>query len=188
METLFEIIKKRSTPGTIIVDMNNRLVYFNQEALEMIPELQKISKGKKKQNIPKPISNLCKELKESRRRKGSDQKVNVSHKLLNNKAHFPYSMRAFFMGGMGDKNPTHIMVLLEKIIQKHEINLEKAQKEFKISKRELEVVQLICEGLANKEISEKLFISEYTVKDHIKNILRKMGVTSRSQIISSLKE
>ncbi len=78
------------------------------------------------------------------------------------------------------------MVLLEKIIPKHEINIEIVQKEFKISKRELEVVRLICEGLANKEISEKLFISEYTVKDHIKNILRKMGVASRSQIISFL--
>jgi len=188
METLFEIIKKRSTPGTIILDMNNRLLYFNEEALEMIPELQTISKRRKEQNIPKAISNLCKELKESRRIGGSDQRVNVSHKVLKNKSLFPFSMRAFFMGGTGDKNPTHIMVLLEKIIEKHEINFEKVQKEFKISKRELEVVRLICEGLANKEISEKLFISEYTVKDHIKNILRKMGVTSRSQIISSLKE
>ena len=186
METLFEIIKKRSTPGTIILDMNNRLLYFNEEALEMIPELQRISKGGKQQNIPKAISDLCKELKESRRRKGSDQSVKVSYNLLKSKSLFPFSMRAFFMGGRGDKNPTHIMVLLEKIIQKHEINLEKVQKEFKISKRELEVVQLICEGLANKDISEKLFISEYTVKDHIKNILRKMGFTSRSQLISSL--
>jgi DNA-binding NarL/FixJ family response regulator len=167
--------------------MNNRLVYFNEEALEMVPELQAISKRGKQKNIPKAISNLCKELKESRRRKGPDQRVNVSHNILKSKSLSPYSMRAFFMGGRGDKNPTHIMVLLEKIIQKHEINLEKVQKEFKISKRELEVVQLICEGLANKQISEKLFISEYTVKDHIKNILRKMGVTSRSQIISSLK-
>lgn len=188
METLFEIIKKRSTPGTIIIDMNNRLVYFNEEALEMVPELQTVSKGRKRQNIPKEIYNLCKELKESRRIRSSDQSVNVTHKLLKSKSLYPISMRAFFMGGMGDKNPTHIMVLLEKIIQKHEINLEKVQKEFKISKRELEVVRLICEGLANKDISEKLFISEYTVKDHIKNILRKMGVTSRSQIISSLKE
>jgi DNA-binding NarL/FixJ family response regulator len=168
--------------------MNNRLVYFNEEALEMVPELQTISKGGKKQNIPKAISNLCKELKESRRIGGPDQKMKVSHNLLKSKTLSPYSMRAFFMGGMKDKNPTHIMVLLERIIEKHEIDFEKVQKEFKISRRELEVVRLICAGLANKEISEKLFISEYTVKDHIKNILRKMGFTSRSQIISSLKQ
>ena len=128
METLFDIIKKRSTPGTIILDMNNRLLYFNEEALEMIPELQTISKGGKQKNIPKAISNLCKELKESRRRKGSDQGVNVSHKILKSKTLFPFSMRAFFMGGRGDKNPTHIMVLLEKIIQRHEIDFEKVQK------------------------------------------------------------
>ncbi|MFB3885029.1 MAG: LuxR C-terminal-related transcriptional regulator [Thermodesulfobacteriota bacterium] len=172
----------------MIFDMHNRLLYFNEEAVEMIPELQTIPKRGKQQNIPKAIFNLCKELKENRRTKGPDQKMNVSHNILKGQSLLQFSMRAFFIGGMKDRNPTHIMVLLEKIIPKHEINLEIIQKEFNISKREVEVVKLICEGLANKEISEKLFISEYTVKDHIKNILRKMGVTSRSQIISSLKQ
>jgi DNA-binding NarL/FixJ family response regulator len=79
------------------------------------------------------------------------------------------------------------MVLIQKIIAKHNIDYEKAQKEFKLSERELEVVRFICEGLSNKEISGKLFITEYTVKDHMKKIMRKMGLTSRSQIISFLK-
>ena len=86
METLFEIIKKRSTPGTIILNMNNRLLYFNEEALEMIPELQTISKGRKQQNIPKALFNVCKELKESRKIRSSDQKVNVSRKVLKSKS------------------------------------------------------------------------------------------------------
>ncbi|MBM4136140.1 MAG: response regulator transcription factor [Nitrospira sp.] len=79
------------------------------------------------------------------------------------------------------------MVLLEKIIGKHQTDFKKAQKDFGLTKRETEVMCLLCEGYSNKNISDELFIGEYTVKDHIKNIMRKMNVTSRSGIIAGLK-
>ena len=41
-----------------------------------------------------------------------------------------------------------------------------------LSARELEVLQLVAKGLSNREISENLFISEHTVKSHLKNILK----------------
>ena len=96
-------------------------------------------------------------------------------------------MRAFFIHHPLEKKPTHIMITIEKIIKGHDFDLEKARSEFGLSKREIEVLSLICKGLANKEISKQLFISEYTVKDHTKKILKKIGVSSRNQIISSLK-
>jgi DNA-binding NarL/FixJ family response regulator len=49
------------------------------------------------------------------------------------------------------------------------------------------VVALVANGLANKEIGSKLFVSEHTMKDHIKNIMRKMSASSRSEIIAILK-
>ncbi|MEG4272407.1 MULTISPECIES: response regulator transcription factor [unclassified Microcoleus] len=57
-----------------------------------------------------------------------------------------------------------------------------------LSDRELEVIRLIVAGKSNSEISEVLHISESTVKFHINNILRKMGVSDRTQAaISALK-
>ena len=50
-----------------------------------------------------------------------------------------------------------------------------------LTKRELEVLQKIVSGLIDKEIAENLHISEHTVRSHIKNIYRKMGVSSRAQ-------
>ena len=79
------------------------------------------------------------------------------------------------------------MITIEKIIKGHDFDFEKARSEFGLSKREMEVLGLICKGLPNKEISKRLFISEYTVKDHAKKIFRKIGVNSRNQLISSLK-
>ena len=53
---------------------------------------------------------------------------------------------------------------------------------YNISKRELDVIQLICEGKTNKEIADKLFISIDTVKDHNSRIFQKTGVTNRTQL------
>ncbi len=51
-----------------------------------------------------------------------------------------------------------------------------------LAKRELEVAQLVAEGLSNKQIGVRLFISEATVASHIRHIMDKLGVNSRSQI------
>ena len=51
-----------------------------------------------------------------------------------------------------------------------------------LAKRELEVAGLVAEGLSNKQIGVRLFISEATVASHIRHIMDKFGVNSRSQI------
>ncbi len=47
-----------------------------------------------------------------------------------------------------------------------------------------EIVILVAEGLSNKEISQKLYISEVTVKTHIRNVFKKVGVNSRYQLLN----
>lgn len=51
-----------------------------------------------------------------------------------------------------------------------------------ISKREKEIIALICQGKTNKQIGEELFISPLTVRDHTSNIFKKTGVSSRAQL------
>lgn len=51
-----------------------------------------------------------------------------------------------------------------------------------LSKREMEIVQLIAEGVTNKEIAEKLIITENTVKVHVKRILKKLELRNRQQL------
>ena len=50
-----------------------------------------------------------------------------------------------------------------------------------LTKREVEVLKLLTEGLFNKEIAYKLLISEKTVKNHVSNIFKKIGVFDRTQ-------
>lgn len=53
----------------------------------------------------------------------------------------------------------------------------------KLSNREVEVARLICEGMSNKIIAERLFISEKTVKTHVSNILVKLDLRDRMQLV-----
>ena len=57
-----------------------------------------------------------------------------------------------------------------------------------LTKRELEVSDLVADGLSNPEIAERLFISVRTAQGHVENILRKLGFTSRAKIAAWVTE
>ncbi|MBC7864726.1 MAG: response regulator transcription factor [Bacteroidia bacterium] len=54
---------------------------------------------------------------------------------------------------------------------------------FGITEREMEIVQLISEGLSNKQIADKLFLSTHTVNTHRKNIMCKLGVNNTAGVV-----
>ena len=53
----------------------------------------------------------------------------------------------------------------------------------RLTDREMEVLQLVAQGLNNREIAKRLFISENTVKNHIRNILEKLHLHSRMEAV-----
>ena len=69
-----------------------------------------------------------------------------------------------------------------------DISFDEFCKKFEVSPRETDIVREICNGLSNKEISDKLFISLQTVKDHTHRIYIKTNVKSRVQLIYLVKE
>ena len=60
---------------------------------------------------------------------------------------------------------------------------EEQVKRFSLSKRELEVLQLMAEGLSNQEIADRLFVSLNTVKTHSAQVFEKMEVKRRTQAV-----
>lgn len=57
-----------------------------------------------------------------------------------------------------------------------------------ITKRELEILELIAQGLSNREIADKLFVSENTVKTHSSRLFDKLGARRRTQAVQIGKE
>ena len=54
-----------------------------------------------------------------------------------------------------------------------------------LTNRETEILDLVAQGMSNKEIAEQLFVSKYTVESHIKHIYRKLSVTKRTKAVST---
>jgi DNA-binding CsgD family transcriptional regulator len=140
--------------------------------------------GEAPPTIPEDVRNICLQLdaaKEGARPVSSG----VFYCAQGN----PYSLRAFPVGSVAEQSaPQHIMVLVEPIVERHQIDFEAAKKKYGLSKRELDVLKLVCQGMSNREIAERLFISEHTAKVHLKNILQAFDARSRSEVVGALSQ
>ena len=67
------------------------------------------------------------------------------------------------------------------ILKTKNIASEENKVDFNLTKREKEILKLIAQGLNNKDISEKLVLSLYTVKNHVSSIIQKLSVEDRTQ-------
>ncbi|MPN28337.1 Transcriptional regulatory protein DegU [bioreactor metagenome] len=84
--------------------------------------------------------------------------------------------------------PTLARKLLGEINRQEEkkneaVRIFERRREERLTYREIEVLQLICQGMSNQTIAQTLFLSEKTVKNHLTNIFRKINVTDRTQAV-----
>ncbi len=188
MNTILNIIKKRSLPGVLIIGADNRLLYANREALDMLPALHDFRHDDvaTQSSMPVVIAGLCDRLSHACQA-GTPPEVPACE-IIDPLTGLPCSLRAFFIGTLEEgEQARHIMVLVERIIEKREVDYTRVKSDYGLSKRETDVLRHVCGGLTNREIAEKMFISEYTVKDHIKKIMKNMRASSRSEIIAMVK-
>jgi len=85
----------------------------------------------------------------------------------------------------------YIMEILQSDFKTTDLNKENYNdyNDFNLTNREKEILKLISEGLSNKAIAEKLFLSVHTVKNHVKNVIQKLYVDDRTQAaILAIKE
>ena len=78
-----------------------------------------------------------------------------------------------------------IEFVLSKLVVKKRIDNKSAMEDqYKLTKRELDVVELLVTGATNKDISNELLIGLSTVKTHLQNVFSKVGVDTRGELIS----
>jgi DNA-binding NarL/FixJ family response regulator len=89
----------------------------------------------------------------------------------------------FLTAWWGFKYASHLIKIGSLEFGVIKLNMENLEKKYQITKREMEVIDLICLGKTNKEIADQLFISVDTVKDHNYKIFQKTGVRNRTQLV-----
>lgn len=94
------------------------------------------------------------------------------YKTLPAALHAAINGQSVFGGAVVDKLPT--------LMNNHSPSFDYAA--LGISEKEYEIIQLVAEGFSNKEISEKLFLSEGTVRNYLSTILEKLNLRDRTQL------
>lgn len=193
---LLAVANKRTVPGIFVFDHKKKAVFFNQGALDFLTKLNGAKpgsrgKGPRRRIVPPPaISALCDSLIKSFKQAHQDQQDAAvpSQVALVPTQDTTYCCRGFFINEQQEsrKKTFHIMVLIERISQHHEIDLEKFKRQFDLTNRQMEIVRPLMTGASNKEIAGKLCISEDTIKGHFKHIMRQVGVTSRTELLSMI--
>ena len=92
---------------------------------------------------------------------------------------FVFVLVARFMWFSGAKNNK----IAESCIQP-EVEPDSTFEKFDLTKRELEILYQLCDGKTNTQIANTLYISESTVKTHVSNAYRKLGVRNRVEAVS----
>jgi DNA-binding CsgD family transcriptional regulator len=92
--------------------------------------------------------------------------------------------------GLKLTSPSHKIIVKEVFISAGEpfvLNLKKRD-DLGITRRELEILELVAQGMSNREIAGKLFVSENTVKTHCSRAFDKLGARRRTQAVQLGKE
>ncbi len=62
--------------------------------------------------------------------------------------------------------------------------MSEANPGFGLTRRERQVLQLVADGLGNRQVGEALYVSEDTVKTHVRHVLAKLGATGRANAVA----
>ena len=95
----------------------------------------------------------------------------------------PKSIRKVYAGEVWIDNPILSQALESLLTRPQAPQVPAETREMKLSGREMEVVRCVAMGLRNKEVADKLGVSEATVKNHLTSIYTKLGVGDRLELI-----
>ena len=117
-------------------------------------------------------------------KKGGEGFLDLEYKLKNAKNKFEKfigSTKTIFL----DEKPLYAITVMQKT---DNFNQDDGDRSKSLSPREREIINIYCQGKNVKEVAEILYISQNTVKVHLKNIYKKLGVSNGRELISFFDE
>ncbi len=159
--------------GLVVLDNNWNIVSSNDMAKMYCYDL--LSNN----NLQDPVSEVIKSILPNI----SFQSINTSTVVYNDLESYDLKVVPSIVPNTNKGIDTYYLLHL---IKKKPSTLKKLQSpdhHYNLTDRELEIVQLIAQGLSNKEIAEILFLSTNTIRTHINNIFNKLSVSNRTAIL-----
>jgi DNA-binding CsgD family transcriptional regulator len=177
------IADKRAGPGILILSTSGHLLYKDRRAWELCAQLDQ-SADKASKTVPVPIQDLCSEINDVLQVR-TDAKDWEQFRV---KRIFEIGGRQLLFSGLGlpDRHgfqQSRILITVEEIGRRAGPSIEHLKDVFRLTDREIMVVQNLLKGWTNKEIANELGVTEQTIKEHIKHIMAKTKTTTRTGIL-----
>jgi DNA-binding CsgD family transcriptional regulator len=174
MNDFFPVILNEMPMGVIILDRKMGIVYSNRQAANFL----------KRHELPDEIAGINRRIVDaidnSRFEELFPGEIYIFKKIEGSPSNWIFK---FFICER-PRPLVGIFIIEEKI--SHKLDLNKIRQEFRLTRREIDVLRRVLDGFKNTEIADDLEITEQTVKDHLTNIYMKFGVTNRFTLVRSL--
>jgi DNA-binding CsgD family transcriptional regulator len=196
--SIFKMVDKNLSSGIIIFDDSMRLIYMNGKAkdfckfilgMEYDVKHREVSYSEKYHLfVPYMIKEDCHRLKEQMKN-GLNITPLPIYKIFKMSSFRKYSICSqVITKEMSPENQLFYMTQIDGLISNVTLDMKTLENDFNLTKREIEILENLFNGLKNTEIAEKLFITEFTVKTHLQHIFEKIGVNSRTTLIRKIIE
>ena len=178
------IAEKRAGPGILILSTSGHLLYKDRRAWELCAALDLSGGEVSLKTLPLPVQELCGEINKLLQVR-TDAKDWEQFRV---KRVFEVSGQQVLLSGLGlpDRHglqQSRILITVEEIGRRPGPSVEYLKDVFRLTDREIMVVQNLLKGWTNKEIANELKVTEQTIKEHIKHIMAKTKTTTRTGIL-----
>lgn len=188
-EPVDNLADQRAGAGIVVLSSSMQLLHMNRQAAELSKLINMTENGGKPARaahgvLPSALTELCAELiKALQIRTEAKDWEQFEVKRITGNPNKPVLLRGFGLPDRGGVQHARLVVTLEEIGRRQQLNTDQAKERFQLTNREQSVVENLAKGWTNKEIANALKITEQTVKEHIKHIMRKTNSTTRTGVL-----
>lgn len=183
------LVDQRAGAGIVVLSSSMQLLHMNRQAAELSKLINMTENGGTPAKaahgvLPSALTELCAELiKALQVRTEAKDWEQFEVKRIAGNPNQPVLLRGFGLPDQGGVQHARLVITLEELGRRQQLNTDLAKERFQLTNREQSVVENLAKGWTNKEIANALKITEQTVKEHIKHIMRKTNSTTRTGVL-----
>ncbi len=188
MSYLETIVDRRAVPGVLSFSSAGEILYMNPEAEVLSRQILRSRFGPEATDtVPIEVLEMCVDLQKSlENHVGSEEREHLEFRRVTGNLQLPVLLRGFLLPDPQSSQDTRFLILMEKIGRDSRVVPVQAKERFHLTDREEEILNHIADGRTNKEIANTLSISEHTVKEHVRHLLKKTKTTTRTAILAQV--
>ena len=188
MSYLETIADRRSVPGVLSFSATGEVLYMNPEAEELNRQILGSRFGNGSANtFPSEVMDMCVDLQKALQDKQKPEDCeHLELRRVTGNLEVPVLLRGFLLPDPHRSQGTRFLILMEKIGREGRVVPVEAKERFNLTDREQEIVSHIADGRTNKDIANVLSISEHTVKEHVRHLLKKTKTSTRTAILAKI--